>query len=243
MSATQKLFTEPSVVISLFALFIAVATFVWTIFTNAEQNRRWDALNVGRVELKDVGFIMWKEMSKEEATSTDWGYKPTIFSHAENRLHTGRYRIPYELVLVDPKSKKRIPGSHGFFTISEARKEMDRLNLEKDFKPEIHKRFQIQIDFQNQGATLVSEMKTGVKMKEWEKETWIEVFKSRQAVSLAPSATCNIVIDFSVPLPKEFPKIVNYEVDIAYKDVHSEHQNRKIKMTYDSGMNYWAYGR
>ena len=243
MSSNYKLFTDPAIAISLFALLIAIATFIWAIFTNAEQNRRWDALNVGRIEIKDVGFIMWKEMSKEEAISKDWGYKPTIFSHAENRLHTGRYRIPYELILVEPKSKKRIPGSNGFFTIPEAYTEMKRLNLDENFKPEIHKRFQIQIDFQNKGATLASDMKAVVKMKEWDKQTWIEVFKSRQGVSLAPSATCNIVIDFRVPLSLEFPEAIVYELAISYKDIHEELQNRKIQMTYDSGMNYWTYGR
>ena len=242
MPASHKIFTDPSVAISLFALLIAIAGFICTIFYNVDQNRRWDALNVGQVGIKDVGFIMWKEISKEEATSTEWGYKPTIFSHAENRLHTGKYRIPYELILVDPNSNVRIPGSNGFFTIPEASAEVERLSLNSDPKPEIRKHFQIQIDFQNKGATLASEMKTVGKMKEWGKETWIEVFNSKQGVSLAPSATCNVILEFTVPLQLEFPDVVKYEVEITYKDVHSKFQKHNLQIIYHSKMNYWVYG-
>ncbi len=242
MPTSQNFFTDPKVAISLFALLIAIATLIWTMFTNWEQNRRWDALNLGRVEIKDVGFIMWKEITKEEATSTDWGYKPTIFSHTENRIHTGKYRIPYELILVDPRTKKQLSGSNGFFTLAEAQAELTRLGIEEDVQPEIRRHFQIQIDFQNKGSTIASDFKTLVKMKEIDKDSWVQAFKSKHGIALAPSATCNIVISFNTLLSLDFPKEINYEVEISYNDIHGELIRRKVPITYDSDMNYWSYG-
>ena len=242
MFANHKLLTDPTVAISLFALLIAIGTSIWTIFTNAEQNRRWDALNVGRVEISNIRFMMWKELSREEATSTDWGYKPILFSHAENGLHTGKYRVPYELFLADPNSMERIPGSNGFFTISEANAEMARLNIGTELKPTIWKKFQILVVFENKGATLASDMKCVVNMKEWGKDTWVEVFKSKQGVALAASTSCNIAIGFSIPLLTDFPKEIDFEIDLSYEDVHGELQNRKIPVRYDYSMNYWTHG-
>ncbi len=72
---TQSFFSDPKVAISLFALIISIISLIWTFSSQWEQNRRWDALNLGKVELTD-GFIMWKEITREEAISMKWGYEP-----------------------------------------------------------------------------------------------------------------------------------------------------------------------
>lgn len=84
-------FSDPKNAISLFALLISITSLIWTLASQWEQNRRWDAVNLGRVELTDVGFIIWREISKEEALSTNWGYKPTLYSAVQNRVYKGQY--------------------------------------------------------------------------------------------------------------------------------------------------------
>lgn len=56
--------------LALLAVIISVISLYATISNQAEQNRRWEALNLGRIDLTDESFTMFKELSKEELGQT-----------------------------------------------------------------------------------------------------------------------------------------------------------------------------
>lgn len=241
---SQGFFSDPKVAISLLALLISIASLIWTLASQSEQNRRWDVLNLSRVELTDVGFIIWREVSKEEALSINWGHKPTLFAGIENRVYTGKYRLPYELVLVDSSTKNRITGSNGFFTLQEAEQEVLRLGLRATTsKPAVFKHYSVQFDFKNTGSTIATDTKVNITSEEPNTGKSIEVFNSLQAVDLLPSTSINVVAELYTPITTELPAVLKFTISLIYKDAHKKEIKRDIPVTYDSTRNYWTYGR
>src|SRR5437588_11294074 len=100
--------------LALLAVIISVISLYATISNQAEQNRRWDALNLGRMDRTDESFTMFKELSKEDLDASDWGYIPFAFPRLEGKVMTERMQLPHELVLWDANNKRRLPLSHGF---------------------------------------------------------------------------------------------------------------------------------
>lgn len=90
---TQSFFSDPKVAISLLALVVSIVSLIWTLANQWNQNKKWDALNLAKIEVSDQGFVIWKELSEEQIRLMKWGYEPTIFQHNENRVYTGRYHL------------------------------------------------------------------------------------------------------------------------------------------------------
>ena len=236
---TPSFFTDPKVAISLIAILISLSSLIWTFANQWEQNSRWDALNLGRVELTDVGFIIWKELSKEEALSTNWGYNPTLYSVVQERVHTGKYQLPYELILMD-SNNVRIPNSNGFFTLTEAQQEIERLKLQGN--PQIFKHYQVQFNFKNTGSTSSKDTTIKITAQIPATENPTEIFKSVEPTDLLPSSSINAVANFFVPLDATLPRIMKFSVLLAYKDAHGAINTRELPIVYDEEQNYWIYG-
>lgn len=129
-----------AVVISSISLIVAGTSLWWTYHNQQDQNHRWDALNLPRVELSEVGFIIWRELPPDEALKTDWGYKASLITKLEKRVVQQLYQIPYELVLFDTESSQIVPNTVSFFTVAKGKEEIARLNLrEREAKIEFYK--------------------------------------------------------------------------------------------------------
>ena len=237
---TPSFFTDPKVAISLIVIVISLGSLIWTFANQWEQNRRWNALNLGRVELTDVGFIIWKELSKEEALSANWGYKPILYSVVQERVHRGKYQLPYELILMD-SNNVRIPNSNGFFTLAEAQQEIERLKLQGN--PQVFKHYQVQFNFKNTGSTSSKETTIKITAQIPGTEKPLDIFKSVEPIDLLPSSSINAVANFFVPLNATLPQIMKFSVLLTYKDAHDTINTRELPIVYDEGQNYWTYGR
>jgi len=238
-SEAQRFFSDPKVALSVFAIFISAFSLFWTLANQWEQNRRWDMLNVGRVELTDVGFIIWKELSKEEALVTNWGYNPTLYSVVQDRVHRGKYQLPYELVLMTLDGS-RIPHSNGFFTLLEAEDEAKRLHLQGN--PPIYKHYQVQLDFRNTGSTTSKETTIKVTARLPDSQEPAVVFNSVEPVDVLPSSSINAAANIFVPLDVAFPHPLRFQILLGYKDVHGRAASREIPVIYDESQNYWTHG-
>ncbi len=244
MSASnQSVFSDPKVIISLVAILLSAISLLWTFISNREQNRRWDELNLCRVELVDASFIMWKEINLKEALLIDWGYQPILFPHVENGLLTGKVRIPYELLLINPATQKRIPNSNGFFTISEAEQEIKRLGLDKSKNNWlIVKHFQASFVFKNIGNTTASDLRADITVEYPEfgldPQKIVETGVIR---NLYPNTKTGINADMLIPVESTLPDKFLFNVVISYKDSHNDSKERNILVTYDSKTNNWYY--
>lgn len=226
--------------LALLALLISVISLFWTVSNQLEQNRRWDSLNLGRVDLTEVNLTMFKEMSKQEVDSTDWGYIPFTFPRMEGRLVTQQVQIPYELILWDTTTNKRIPFSNGFFTIPESKKELERHGLNPPpANIQVLKHYQVVFEFKNTGATPIRDFQIDITTDGIKAGQLTHVFSSRSKSDLLPDGTTNAIVDFYVPVYERLPDIVNFNVNLKFENVNDQEITRNIPLKYDSLHDYW----
>ncbi len=235
MKETTKFFTDPKVIISLFALLISVVGFIWTLANQWEQNRRWDKLNAANVTIKDVKFIRFKELSKAEAINTQWGYDPTIYS--TERLNI--YQLPYFLTARNAKTSKLIKGFNQVFTIDEVEQEIKRIGYtEKIF---LSKAFKPLFIFENLGKTDAYDLSIKIEIK-WSENEWENIFNSNAKITLATGQSSNVSFGFEIPVESKLPPVINYKITLTYRDVNNNFIEKEIKAKWTSNDNYWSYG-
>jgi len=81
---------------------LSVVNFIFLVIAYSANRRQWDTLNLARVELTDVGFISWRELTRPEALRTKWGYKPDLYARQQPFFRSDTYSLPYQLVLISP---------------------------------------------------------------------------------------------------------------------------------------------
>jgi hypothetical protein len=233
------------VLISIVSLLLGFGNFYYSISIQREQNRRWDALNINGVELIDTGFIIYKQISEQERTQTDWGYNPIALRFTKDRIISDKYQLPYELLLVKlpivNANFERVPNSNYFFTVAEANEEIKRLGLQQGtFK--IYKHLQIQFDFKNLGKTIAKDVRIRITGKD--PQTGIEVtpFNQDETIDLLPDRGGSTTVPLWCPINEDLPKILKFTASITYRDVHGKAQERSVPVIYDSTQNYWMYG-
>lgn len=240
---TEGFFSDPKVAISLVALAISILSLIWTLANQWNQNKRWDALNLAKIELEDEGFIIWKELSKEEVLSTKWGYEPTIFQNIEDRRYTDRYQLLNCLALLDLGTNSRVPNSGIAFTLSEIEQEIIRLGLiSKPEKAASSKMYQIQFKLKNMGATPATEIRVKISVESSLKGLNGDLFLSDQDVEVYPSGTMNATAIFYVPVFEKLPDMMNFNVNVTYKRADGSKVDKNIPVTYDSKRNFWSLG-
>jgi hypothetical protein len=126
MNESSNFFSDPKVILSLFALLISVVSLIWTFANQWEQNRRWDKLNTANISVKEIKMTKWKELTKSEAMKTDWGYDPSIYSSGET---FDSFQLPYHLVVRDVTTKEIIKGINPVFTMAEVNDELGASRL------------------------------------------------------------------------------------------------------------------
>lgn len=240
---SESFFSDPKTAISVLALIIAILSFIWTLANQWKQNKRWDSLNLARIELEDEGFIIWKEMSKEEVLSTNWGYEPTIFQNIEERRYVGRYQVISCLAILDLNTRDRVPNSGIAFTLSEAEQEVARLGLlGKPERAATSKMYQTQFKLKNMGATLATEIRVRISVRSSSSGLNGDLFLSDQDVDMYPSGTMNASAIFYLPVLENLPNPMNFNVKVTYTRADGRTVDKSIPVTYDSKRNFWSLG-
>ncbi len=236
MNDSSSFFSDPKVILALFALLVSGLSFIWTLSNQWEQNRRWDSLNRANVVVKEVKMIKWKEVTNEEAQKMNWGYDPLIYSSGET---FDLFQIPYHLVARNITSKEKIKNVNPVFTLQEMEIELARvgykgkINLTRLFRP----RFILE----NTGKTDANDLDIEIFAKP-ENGEWHSAFKSNTLVKLVGSQTSTVYFDIEFPIERQLPTALNFKVELAYKDVHSNLIKTETKAKWTSNDNYWSYG-
>lgn len=238
MSTEQSgFFSDPKVILSLLAIFISLASLIWTLANQWEQNRRWDVLNIAAIELKEAKFHVYRELSKKEATSTNWGYSPLIYSSPDN---WDKYHILYFLQLRNSTDASLIPNANPVFTINEVEEEIKRLQIKSPVV--LYRSFRPIFFFDNHGRTDATECNIEIYMKP-DDEPWHRSFASNTPVRIPPDKSINVSFEFAIPLQSKIYKRIDYKVHIDFKDLQGNPHTRDLIASWESEHNYWFYGK
>jgi hypothetical protein len=229
-------FADPKVWIAIGALAVSLLSLAWTVANQLGQNRRWDALNVASVQLKEVKFYVWRELAQEEALSTDWGYEPLIFSSPEG---WGKFRLVHFLQLRVPTTGEVHAHSNPVFTVTDAEAEAKRVGA--GLPVSLYRAFRPMFIFENTGKTEADEWRVRIDLKLGQGE-WQPAFTSNAPVRMAAGQTVNVSFDFSMPLQLPVPRELDFRISAQFKDIHGRERLYNIVAVWESQRNYWTYG-
>lgn len=235
MKETSNFFSDPKVIIALVALSISIIGFIWTFANQWEQNRRWDKINAANVTIKEVKLARFKELSKEEAMNTPWGYEPLIYSTEILNV----YQLPFYLVARGSKTGEILNDFNQVFTINEVEKELKRISFTD--KIILNKVFRPHFVLENLGKTDANDLSIKIEIK-WLDNDWRNAFTSNAEITLAAGQASNVSFGFEIPIEGKLPPVINFKIKLAYNDVNSNKIVKEIKAKWTSNDNYWSYG-
>ena len=236
MNNSPSFFSDPKVILSLLALIMSFGNLIWTLVNQWEQNRRWDNLNTANIVIKEIKMIKRKELTKEEALKTNWGYNPSIYSLGEA---SNLFQIPYCLNAHELSTKKTVEGLNVVFTIQEIEEELKRISYTN--KVFITKLFKPLFTIENSGKTNATDLMIEISVK-LPNEEWRSAFKSTTQITLASSQSSNVTFDIELPIELQLPEAINFKVNFSFKDVNYNSIKNEIKAKWTSMDNYWSYG-
>ncbi len=235
MNNESSFFSDPKVIISLFAILISIASLLWTLGNQWEQNRRWDKLNAANIILKDAKLIKWKRISKAEAMTTNWGYEPLIFGSGEL---DEQYILPYKLVVRDANSQNLISTINSCFTIDDVKSELERVGYKGEVN--VFKNFKVKFEIENRGKTDANELDLKVKAK-YGNLVWQDAFTANAKISLSSDQISAILFDFDFPVNTKLPDEIYFKIFTNFKDIHNNSMDKEINAKWTSNDNFWSY--
>lgn len=233
---------DPKIWVAILAVVISIINFIFLSQFRWDQNKRWDALNIARVELSEVYFIGWEEIDRQTAINRLWGYSPSVFSVVKNHVHTEKFLVLEELVLWDPIQNRKVTHSNGFHILSEAQLEMNRLGLAPQGTL-VFKHMQLQVDLKNAGSTLAQDIQATLDILDDGTGMKKSIFKSTSTVELFSGSSINLNTDIWLPLTTALPRPTRFHLNLIFTDIHGEKHERTIPIDYDPERNYWIYGK
>ncbi len=222
---SSTFFGDPKVYLSLLAIIVSFAAFVFTLANQTEQNRRWDALNIGNVVIKETEFIKFNSMTVAEARATNWGYNVLLLSNADE---PGIVFTINALRIFDANTNELIPNSKFCQTVDEANeeiKDVHRLPADIIIKRVIKGR----IGMENIGKTEVRNLSTIVTglMPDG---SWSTYFQSAEKPNLGASQNLNIPMTINFTLEGNIPAEMTFQIKWEYQDANDVEHKKSQKM-------------
>ena len=235
MSESETFFSDPKVIVSILAILISIASLIWTLANQFEQNKRWDKLNAPNPEIKEIRMTIWKEISIPEAQKLDWGYQPDLYGKGEA---AGIVYLPYYLILYNTESNERIPRVNPVFTIDEAKQELLRLEYRGNIN--VFKHFKPRITIENMGKTTAKDLTCTVDSKLPNIE-WQNAFISKASINLSGGQQSQIMFEFEFPFDIQMPEVLRCKIRFEWKNANGKTEHKTIGAKWTSSDGIWSY--
>jgi hypothetical protein len=230
-----RFFSDPKVILSILALVVSISSFCWSLRNQFDQNRRWGALNAATVEFREGRFKTWREMSKEEAFSSNWGYDPLILELQEA---WNKYRLVYFLQLRDHATGAVLPHSNPVFTVAEAQAEARRVGVNSGVA--LFRAFRPVFVFENGGKIEALDCSIQISINFGE-NVWKPAFTSNAPVRIPAAGKFNVSFDFALPFEIPVPAIIRFRIHGEFSDIHGRRPPRDLVVGWESQRDYWFY--
>lgn len=230
-------FSDPKVIIAILALVISLAGLLWTLANQFEQNRRWDVLNMGYIELTKPAFTVFRTISRKEFKSLYVGYESKTYG-SENSIDEVRF-----IHLVRIRNKEtgaQITNTDPTITLTEVEQELGKL-AERPKAIELTRVYRPIFFFSNSGKTEVRDLTFEISHTTYDGAGWMIFLRSGAPANILPGQEFNITKELEVPLNSPMPEKIPFKIEIDYRDIRGTAHKETIKRVWYSEGNDWKY--
>lgn len=228
---------EPKDWIALAALAGTIGNFCWTYGNKRIEDQRWKSLNDGRIDLKELKVAPWREVSREEANSVDWGHVAQLVG---GQLPTGHFRLPYCIAARRGSDSELVPGWAQVTTVAEARKEAARLDI--DFGTlALCRMVRPEFTFENLGKTDAVDGTLDVWARV-DRGEWIKAFHTTSPATIPPGKQSGFFFDIFIPISAPFPMLFEFKIKSQYKTVDGGARSKELAVSWQVATDSYLYG-
>lgn len=228
-------FSDPKIWISLFSLGISVFTFIYSLYNQSEQNRRWDIINLANPAIRDMKMVRRKQFQADVANRINWGYPTTMYREEG----TDVIFLPYFLKIYDANSNQELNGANPVFTMDEARAEATRLGFTGSIL--VRKHLRAKFDIENIGKTEAKNFRALVEVKP-PGQTWQTLPPLAPIQAFGPGVTVFYETSFSVSADTHTLGNVQFKFNFQFEDMNGQVRSKTAETTWISESNVWANG-
>ncbi len=227
---------DPKVYLSLLAILISLAAFIFTLANQSEQNRRWDALNLGNVVIKETEFIKFNSLTVVEAQQIDWGYNVLLLQNANEQDKVFTINC---LQIFDITNNQIIPHSKVCRTMKDVYEEIEDMHLTPS-DVTIKRVFKGRISMENIGKTDVNNFSATV-LGLRPNGNWDQLFASQEKRNLGGSQKLDLPLTINFTLEGNIPEQMNFEIKWEYQDANGVEHKKSQKMRWIRRENKWSF--
>lgn len=201
-----------------------------------QQNSKWEAINVGHLEVVTIDFQIFKEIDADKLNKIDWGYKKGFQILSENRKYTDKISIPFALVIWDIEKNSPVMSNH-YFTLSEINQAIKQFNLSTS-TTETYRKYLIYAEIKNTGNlptnNCIVSFETNLgKGAQIDKSASNE--NQSNGIKVLPNKTYSTNFIFYLPLENDLPESINFNITLDYKDSSGNPKKETFYFLYKDG--------
>lgn len=235
-SNTQGFWSDPKVLFALLALLISIISLIWTLANQHEQNRRWDAMNAGTIELGTCKFTTTRVLTAAEYKN----YVSDYFVRAYGLPSApGSVQFIHNIRLRDKKTNDVVADIDPTYNLAGIDPELKKMGYKDSVIALKHYEFQFQ--FKNTGKTEVKNLVISVQ-RQTPDGIW-EAGIQPQTPTRVPAGEDQLYVRGEIeqkPLDR-LPAKLHFRISWTFDDVSGNHQSRTVAMTWNDENNGWAY--
>jgi hypothetical protein len=225
---------KPSNMLSIFSIIISVSVLLFTWYNSRDQNKKWNHLNLGKIDVISVKFTYFREIETKDFDSIQWGYPVQVITDPESKImQNGKYIVQNTVVAKDLKTG-RIYGDESSITLNELRAELSHLNIPNYTYLEFQKKYYVDIHLQNIGPTECYIKKQQIFIKDSKPPNDLKlIFESNDSFKFESQRGNHTQFALSIPIMTNLPQPFEIFYEIAYDDINQENHLAKYKFSYE----------
>ena len=211
---------DNSFLIAFVALLFTIANFVYVFQKDKQNKRRWDAMNLARIVVRNLRLQTWREMSRETFLATNWGFEDAfaIIPTDDTGLVQHQKYLASAAIIALRSDGTSFDAPHAITV-----QELICIIVARRDNPENYqffKLFRVMFALENNGATAASELEVRVTFRDAESIVTDPTLGSPQ--TLQPGeltwTTANIRFDLNERLSNK----MRIDIAISFKDIYSK---------------------
>ena len=228
-------FSDPKTILALLAILLSVGNLIWFLANQHEQNRRWNKINAGSIELSKPIFQVFRQLTHAAYESTDVGYSCVFYGSPESADVLQQINF---LRVRDKKTGALVPYVDVTFTVEQTTKELAK----KGYKDEviIRKVYRPIFYLKNDGKTEVNDFVVSVDMQSLDGK-WAQVSVPSKPQKVPAGREVNISFDLEIELNSQLPEKIPFRISTKYSDINGLTTDKAILTTWFFTLNNWVY--
>ena len=217
--------------IAFIALLFTIANFIYVYLKDKENNRRWEAMNLARIVIRNLRLQTWRELTRETFLTTKWGYDDAFAVIPVDDLGLMQHdKYLASAAIIAVRSDSSVFDGPNAITVQELTSQI----IARDDDPRNYqflKLFRVIFALENTGTTAASDMEIQVSLHDGESTITGPTTGSPQ--TLQPGELTWTTSNIRMALNERLSSKFRLDISISFIDINQKKHRFKNSFLFD----------